>query len=358
LAFFTADAESLRSAAAFAVGNVAVGNIQHFFPILLKEMQDQGGKQLLALNALKEVVTHCPRGHLEQVASAVWAPLFEVSHSEDETTRNVAAACIGQLTTANPSQYLPELKERLGDASAPVRATVVAAVRYTFTDSSQTYDDLLAPLIMQFVALIHDDDLTVRRLSLLTLNAAARNKPHLIRDHLTTVMPLLYGETKMKPELVRIVEMGPWKHRVDDGLEARKTAYETLYTILDTCVDKIDVHEFLTYVIEGLRDEANEIKVLCHMMLFRLAQVAPTAVSQRLDDLAPQLAEGMKSHNVEKNTVKQDVERTNELQRSTLRAIAALSKISTVGNAPAFDKVVDSVSKNGSPWHQEFRDLL
>jgi hypothetical protein len=38
----------------------------------------------------------------------------------------------------------------------------------------------------------------------------------------------------MKQNLVRIVEMGPWKHRVDDGLEARKTAYETMYTLVST----------------------------------------------------------------------------------------------------------------------------
>lgn len=73
---------------------------------------------------------------------------------------------------------------------------------------------------------------TVRRLSLTALNAAARNKPTLIRDHLSTLLPLLYGETKQKPELIKVVDMGPWKHRVDDGLEARKTAFETMYTIV------------------------------------------------------------------------------------------------------------------------------
>ena len=169
--------------------------------------------------------------------------------------------------------------------------------------------------------------------------------------------------------------MGPWKHKVDDGLEARKTAYETMYTIvrtlvyldsslltffdqLDTCLDKIDIYKFLEHVLGGLKDDSNEIKVLCHMMLFRLAQVAPTAVSQQLDDVAPSLMEGMKGHDVQKNTVKQDLERTAELQRSTLRAIVALSKISTPGAAPQFDKVVESVSRPGQPWAHEFRELL
>lgn len=36
----------------------------------------------------------------------------------------------------------------------------------------------------------------------------------------------------MNPDLIRTVQMGPWTHKVDDGLEARKTAYETLYTLV------------------------------------------------------------------------------------------------------------------------------
>jgi len=73
---------------------------------------------------------------------------------------------------------------------------------------------------------------SVRQLALSVLNAAARTKPHLLRDHLHTLLPVLYRETVIKPELVRIVQMGPWQHKVDDGLEARKTAYETLYTLV------------------------------------------------------------------------------------------------------------------------------
>ncbi|KIO24797.1 hypothetical protein M407DRAFT_244321 [Tulasnella calospora MUT 4182] len=358
LTFFSADTEAVRSAAAFAAGNITVGNIHHFFPLLLTQVQTKSDQRIVAVQAMKEAVANCPRGQLSNVAGSLWGPLFEMADSSEDTTRQATAACLGQLTTANPPQYLPELQNRLSDPSPLVRATVAAAIRYTFADSSQAYDNLLAPLVIQVLELVKDNDLTVRRISLTTINAAARNKPQLIRDQTSTLMPLLYGETKFKPELVRIVEMGPWKHKVDDGLEARKTTYETLYTILDTCVDKIDIHEFMEYVRLGLKDDANEIKVLCHMMLVRLAQVAPTAVSLRLDDMAPDLATGMKSHNVEKNTVKQDIERTVELQRSTLRAIAALSKVSTPGQSPEFEKLVDSVSKAGATWAQEFRELL
>lgn len=73
---------------------------------------------------------------------------------------------------------------------------------------------------------------TVRRLALSALNSAARLKPHLIRDQLQFILPNLYKETVVNPDLIRTVQMGPWKHKVDDGLEARKTAYETLYTLV------------------------------------------------------------------------------------------------------------------------------
>jgi cullin-associated NEDD8-dissociated protein 1 len=69
-------------------------------------------------------------------------------------------------------------------------------------------------------------------LALSALNSAARTKPHLIRDHLTSILPGLYKETVVKPELIRTVQMGPWTQKFDDGLEARKTAYETMYTLV------------------------------------------------------------------------------------------------------------------------------
>lgn len=80
------------------------------------------------------------------------------------------------------------------------------------------------------------------------------------------------------------------------------------------------------------------------MMLFRLSQVAPAAVSQRLDEATPQLEKTMKGATVTKDTVKQDLERAAELQRSALRAIAALSKVGA-GVSPKFDAFVDEVKK-------------
>ena len=72
----------------------------------------------------------------------------------------------------------------------------------------------------------------VRRVALSSLNSAARTKSHLIKDHLTELLPNLYKETVINPDLIRTVQMGPWTQKFDDGLETRKTAYETMYTLV------------------------------------------------------------------------------------------------------------------------------
>ncbi|KAG6819791.1 hypothetical protein H0H93_008643 [Arthromyces matolae] len=353
---FGSEQEEVRIAAAFAAGNIAIGNLREFLPAIVHLAESDPKKRLLSLHALKEVVTHCDQGQLEGVAEQLWVPLFENSETSEESTRNVAAACLGKLATTHPSRYLPQLHARLREPSASTRATVVSAIRYTFADNSQSYDELLAPLLVDFLSLMLDQDLTVRRLTLSALNSAARTKPHLIRDHLASLLPSLYKESVVNPNLIRTVQMGPWTHKVDDGLETRKTAYETMYTLLDTCLAKLDLHEFLSHILPGLADDSDEVKVISHMLLFRLAQVAPTAVSQRLDEATPQLEKTMKGASVTKDTVKQDLERAAELQRSALRAVVALSKIGS-GVSTRFDAFVDDVKKSPT-WGPEFRELL
>ncbi|KAJ7211033.1 armadillo-type protein [Mycena haematopus] len=353
---FAAEQEDIRAAASFAAGNIAIGSLQQFLPAIVKIVKSDPKKRLLSLHALKEVVTHCSQGQLEGVADMLWVPLFENSENSEETTRNVAAACLGKLATTHPSRYLPQLHARVGDPSADARATVVSAIRYTFAETSTSYDELLAPLLVDFLSLMLDQDLTVRRLALSALNSAARTKPHLIREHLPALLPSLYKETIINPDLIRTVQMGPWTHKVDDGLDARKTAYETMYTLLDTCLAKLELPTFLGRVLPGLADDSDEIKVISHMMLFRLSQVAPAAVAQKLDEATPELEKTMKGATVTKDTVKQDLERAAELQRSALRAVAALSKIAGNGISPRFDAFAEELKKNPQ-WGAEFKEL-
>ena len=130
-------------------------------------------------------------------------------------------------------------------------------------------------------------------MALVTFNSAAHNKPSLVRDLLvphqngggekidtsSSLIQHLYNETKVRKELIREVEMGPFKHTVDDGLDLRKAAFECMYTLLDSCLDRIDIFEFLNHVEEGLKDHY-DIKMLTYLMLVRLSNLCPNALLQ------------------------------------------------------------------------------
>lgn len=209
----------------------------------------------------------------------IWTLLFRHCECNEEGTRNVVAECLGKLTLIDPQNLLPRLQESLNSPSPLMRTTVVMAVKFTISDQPQAIDSLLHQCMGQFLSTMQDPDLSVRRVALVTFNSAAHNKPSLIRDLLDSVLPQLYSETKVKKELIREVEMGPFKHTVDDGLDLRKAAFECMYTLLDTCLDKLDIFEFLNYLEGGLKDHY-DIKMLTYLMAARLAQLCPNAVLQ------------------------------------------------------------------------------
>ena len=66
----------------------------------------------------------------------------------------------------------------------------------------------------------------------------------------------------LQKELIREVEMGPFKHTVDDGLDLRKAAFECMYTLMETCLEQLDVFQFLSHIEDGLKDHY-DIRVSC-----------------------------------------------------------------------------------------------
>lgn len=108
-----------------------------------------------------------------------------------------------------------------------VRGTVIQAVRFTLADSDDAYDEILNPVLVEMLTkMLNDPDLENRRLALGALNSATHNKADIVIPHLSKLVPLVIKESKIKPELVREVQMGPFKHKVDDGLEVRKVSLE------------------------------------------------------------------------------------------------------------------------------------
>ncbi|KAK0083224.1 hypothetical protein PV325_009153 [Microctonus aethiopoides] len=335
---FSSHSEEVKSAASYTLGNIAMGNLPEYLPFILEEIEAQPKRQYLVLHSLKEIITcqsSSPLGVdlLQSFVPSIWLLLYRHCECTEEGTRNVVAECLGKLTLIDPVTLLPRLQESLKSPSPLMRTTTVTAVKFTISDQPQQIDAMLKQSMGSFLVALEDPDLNVRRVALVAFNSAAHNKPMLIRDLLDSVLPKLYAETNTKKELIREVEMGPFKHTVDDGLDLRKAAFECMYTLLDSCLDRLDVFDFLQHVENGLKDHY-DIKMLTYLMTARLAQLCPTAVLQRLDRLVEPLKNTC-TKKVKANSVKQEYEKQDELKRSALRALAALLTIPDADKNPS-----------------------
>ena len=100
---------------------------------------------------------------------------------------------------------------------------VIQAIRFTLADSDDTFDEVLKPMLMKLLTtMLNDPNLENQRLALSTLNAATQHKGDIVLPHLSQLIPLVMKESRINTDLIREVQMGPFKHKIDDGLELRK----------------------------------------------------------------------------------------------------------------------------------------
>ena len=110
------------------------------------------------------------------------------------------------------------------------------------------------------------------------------HKYRLVQDCLEDVLPKLYEQTDKKQELIRVLDFGPFKHRIDDGIELRKATFECMNLLLDVALPHIHIQEYLQHLRKGLADE-NDIKLLCYPMLIKLCSIAEADVIAEIDKI-------------------------------------------------------------------------
>lgn len=356
LALFESANEDVRQAASFALGNIAIGKLEHYLPVVLSEIKKTPKFKYLLLQSLREIIVRessTTKGIQTLLAhqGEILPLLFESCENDEEGTRNVVSECLGKITLIAPAQLVPMLVSKLS-GSTFTKSCVVASLKFAVVDRpAPEVDTQLTPVMNKFMALLSDSDLQVRRNTLLTINFAAHNKPGLVRQHLGDFLEKIYGESKVKPELIKEVDLGPFKHKVDEGIEIRKAAFETMNTLLDTCLDKVNVSNFITYLVGALND-IYDIKMLGHLILIRLAQVSPVALLEHLDPLVEPLRASVAS-TAKEGAVKQDVDKNEELIRSSLRAVVAISRIPNVESNAKFEEFMKTSVRSG-PLNEKY----
>ncbi|KAK5993931.1 Cullin-associated NEDD8-dissociated protein 1 [Cladobotryum mycophilum] len=333
---FHAEPDKVSLSAAIALGRAGSGNVPEFLPVILKTMHGGGNTQYLLIQSIKEILQSIAADStgLRTYAIPIWEQLLDASSNADNKV--VCAECVGRLATFDPATFMPKLQTLLKDQSSSIRGMAVQAIRYTLPESDQAFDAILRNVLIEMLlTMLQDSDMEIRRLAMTTLNSAAHNKPDLILPHLGELVPYVLTESVIKKELVREVMLGPFKHKVDDGLEVRKSAYETLYALMETAFTRINNVDFYDRVVAGLKDD-NDIRQLCNLMVTKLVVIDPDETVRRLDSIA-EAYRGVLSIKLKDNAVKQDVEKQEETNKSILRVTLLLGDRmkAVTGNAGA-----------------------
>ncbi|KAF9775491.1 hypothetical protein IL306_006408 [Fusarium sp. DS 682] len=359
---FHKEPDKVSLSAAVALGQAGSGNVSEFLPVILKTMQKGGNTQYLLIQSIKEILQSisAQSTDLRNYAPAIWDELLKASDNADNKV--VCAECVGRIVTLDPAVFIPRLQALLKDQSLGIRGMAVQAVRYTLPESDEVLDVMLRDVLIQMLlTMLQDSDMDIRRLAMTTLTTAARTKPDLIHPHLGELMPFVLQESVIKKELIKEVMMGPFKHTVDDGLEVRKSAYETLYALMETAFSRINNIDFYDRVVAGLKDD-NDIRQLCNLMVTKLITIDPEETTRRLNSIA-EAYRTVLSVKLKDNAVKQDVEKQEEANKSILRVTLLLGEKmkAMTGNAGAATSNAGAASTWTGYWdwvNKEFEKQL
>lgn len=322
--YFGEESEKVKLAAAVALGRAGAGNVNNYLPKILDGMAQ--GKQYLLLHSVKELLQHsATEDEIRPYTKNLWDNVIASGQAEDNKV--VGAECIGRLAIIDPTSYLPQLQGFLQNPNPTIRGMVISALRYVFSDTEASYNpNLQVTIIPMLATMLNDQDLDNERLSLATFNGALHNKPDLVLPHLPELLPFAMKASVIRPELIREVQMGPFKHKVDDGLEMRKAAYETLYSLLDSPASRqrLDMGAYYDRIIAGIDDE-HEIKILCCLVLSKLLTIVPSESARRLNVLASHFR-AVLSFKPKDNAVKQELEKVAEQQKAVIKVSVLFNK--------------------------------
>jgi len=436
------DDKDHKTSAALALGLVASGSVAAFLPPLLEALEGAADDdEYVLLAATKEVASAADPKALAPFVDRVADRLVRSADAEGEPTRAMVADCLGALAPIAPAAvaarldalldrrstdpFPPPPKQQDDDedvenslANPGVRASWTAAAALKQASSSATHPaasfvEHVGPRLRRALDLVDDPklDLAVRRQALVMLNACAHHRPSLIAPLVAEAVPKLRTVVDLKLE--RVVDLGPFKHKVDDGLPVRKAAIACVATFLDhavvvsssggqtgalqtttqsddtttekgnntttkgtgldadgdaemtpvgsppggktmspatTTTTKVEASSFalaapelVPIAVAALGDKSEDIQIVAHALVVKLAEVVPEAVAASVDALLEPLDKTVHKKISAKTGTEAD--RAFDLVRSGLKAALALANLPRAIRPDAVTAFLDKVNK-------------
>lgn len=360
---FAADGEDVKAAAAHALGSMCVGNMAAYLEPIMVALEAGDATSYLLLSALREVIADhavSPQHGFAAYVPRVLPVLQTLSEREEEGVRNMVAECLGKLAVTGddgaPVVVTVIATLCAASASAHARWTGVTSLKFALSASASqaAVANVVALAFPPFLAALEDADLSVRRAALLALNTGAHHHARAFAPFVETpVLPALLAATELRLE--RTVDLGPFKHKVDDGLPLRKAAYACVDTLVAQHVMRASPALFVR-LQAGLRDQ-DDVQLLAHQLLATLCRTQPGAVVGSLELLVEPLEKAATKKTRDEPTtttatattaqhVGTEVERAKDLVRSALRAVDAIRAVRDADAHPKFRALLENLQRH------------
>eukprot|EP01130_Rhizamoeba_saxonica_P014878 TRINITY_DN6561_c0_g1_i1.p1 TRINITY_DN6561_c0_g1~~TRINITY_DN6561_c0_g1_i1.p1 ORF type:complete len:1241 (+),score=323.64 TRINITY_DN6561_c0_g1_i1:316-4038(+) len=355
---FDSSSKYVNTAASVSFGLVAIGNISKMLPVILAEMDNKPQRQQLLLGSLREVIvrqstTTKRRKAISEYVSEFLDLLFRHIECDDEQIRNTISECLGKLLLIDPETVLSALKEQAHSESPLVRACAVNSIRSTYSDKHTKADDVIFESIDEFLGSLEDPDLEVSSAGIHCLKYVLQHKSADMKPQLHKYLPILYSFCEPKEELITITRVGPFRHREDLGLPTRRTAFEILLLLLDSCLDTIEIPELITQIAMGIADDESEVVFLALHAFSRVCKLEPVYVLSKLEIILASITKNIDKKVSEKDTP-QEASLKNEIIVGLLKAVSEIENIPGVTELTAFnDFFHETIVAKSKFWREE-----
>ncbi|KAJ2394455.1 Cullin-associated NEDD8-dissociated protein 1, partial [Coemansia sp. RSA 2559] len=332
----------IRSEAAFALGNY-VGAFPASFGELFESAMaavsaetaaspDEGVSSVSSvdrLQAVKIAIEYMLRDKQElEAVQSMWNLVVESAQSSTGPMPDILAQCLAMIAARMPQTFIPQLASCLeASKTQHAKAFFITTFRTLLADKSMEdqCDKEIKEVLPVVLTSISDSDVGIRKLGLLALYTVIQSKAGLLDELSRTIQPTLFAQTVIDESLVRIIPMGPFKKRVDDGLETRKCAYQCVHILVRNMPDVADTDAVVDSVIRGIADE-QEVRTVVQQIVSESATRFPTAYKARLDDLVDAIS-AMQEKKIGKNAIKQETEKHQNMLRSTVGVVHTMVQI-------------------------------
>jgi cullin-associated NEDD8-dissociated protein 1 len=364
LAAFSNEDDQTKAAAAFALGHVSVRAIDVFLPVILDALNN-GTSIYLVLSSLKELIVCAISNGLEvesKYVDQIMPHLVTFCEDEAEGVRSMAAECMGCFITMKPKQVLPVLKS-LGESkmdgsekSNLVLWTVATSVRNAL--GSKNVDlAALTEHMSGFLEYLKSEDFAVRTATLLMVNAAVWYQNTVITAQMEdVVLPALL--TLLELKVIRTIDLGPFKHKVDDALPLRKACISIIDSALTRCPGVLPVASILPKLASCLTDES-DVVLSCHQLIIKFTKLHPALVAQNVPLFLSSGLEKTINKKIKDGASANDREKAEELIKSAMRVAAEWQRIDDVHGSATFGEFVERIKAKDNLeliWNEVLRN--